>query len=271
MSGTEFDAKMREMLSGGQAFCVATVVKTVGSTLAKQGFKILVDSQGNILAGTLGGACPEGTVAELASQCISRRSPRLVKVFLEDAGRAVAAATVEKDDEIHVETNCGGNMEIFLDPYVGPERLFVFTDGGKDDVASAFIKMAKLVGFEVNLVDPTETVEGADKRTPRPELSGLDIGEHDYAIVLTRGKTDIEVLTEVSKHKFGFVGLLASKTRFGADIEQLRSRGVSQEFLASIRSPLGVDIGAQTPAEIAVSILAEVVAKKRNKSVQRKT
>lgn len=271
MSTGDTESVLAEMLSTRKEFCTATVVRTFGSTLAKPGFKIVVDAEGNILAGTLGGACPEGSVAEVCVDAMRQRQPRTLKVFLEDAAKSVASAVRSSADELYVETNCGGQMELFIEPYLSPERVFLFTEGGRDYIAETLILLAKATGFETLVFDPTESVKGADQRYPDVRLDDLKVGDSDYAVVLTRGRMDLDVLTEVSRYPFRFVGLMASKNRLQADVQALRSKGIREDFIKSIHCPLGADIGAQTPAEIAVSIIAELVAERRGKQVARKS
>jgi xanthine dehydrogenase accessory factor len=271
MQDLKFPEVMGELASKGKPFAVATVVKTVGSTLAKQGFKVVIDEKGDVVYGTLGGACPEGAIVDVALDSIKKKKPRLVKVFLEDVGRAVAAAVKTEDpDEIHVETNCGGNMEIFVDPYTTRDRLVVVSDGGRDDVAFWLVKFGRDVGFEVHLIDPSASIEGADFSYKEEDLSNFDFRAEDYVAVVTRGRLDVSALKAVSKAKCKFVGLMASRTRIKDDFEKLRGQGVGEEFLSSIHAPVGADIGAQTPQEIAASIIAELVAVKHGKHLPHK-
>jgi xanthine dehydrogenase accessory factor len=272
MQDLKFPEVMGELASKGKPFAVATVVKTFGSTLAKQGFKIVVDEKGEVVYGTLGGACPEGAIVDVALDSIRNKKPRLVKVFLEDVGRAVAAAVKgDNPDEIHVETNCGGNMEIFVDPYTAKDRLVVVSEGGRDDVAVWLVKFGRDVGFEVHLIDPSESIQGADFSYREEDLSNFEFKASDYVAIVTRGRLDTQALQAVSKAKCKFVGLMASRTRIKDDFEKLRALGVSEEFLSAVHAPVGADIGAQTPQEIAASIIAELVAVKHGKHLPHKS
>lgn len=273
MNDLEFLTAVAELASKGKQFALATVVKTEGSTLAKPGFKIIVDEEGNVVAGTLGGGCPEGPIVEVALQAIRQKAPRLVRVHLVDAGKSLleaCATTKLSEDEIYVETNCGGNMEIFVDPYTKRDRLVVISDGGRDDVASWLAKLGRQLGFEVHVIDPTGMVEGGDKLHQLEDPSKFEFEPEDYVVAVTRGRLDVPSLEALSKVKCRFVGFMASRQRIQETFAKLRAKGVSEEFLSSIHAPVGADIGGVTPQEIALSILADVVAVKRGKHVPHK-
>lgn len=274
MNDLEFLAGVSQLVSAGKQFALATVVRTEGSTLAKPGFKIVVDEDGNVVSGTLGGGCPEGPIVEIALQAIKQKAPRLVRVHLVDAGKSLQEACVTtrtSEDELYVETNCGGNMEIFVDPYTKRDRLVIISDGGRDEVANWLARLGGQVGFEVHVIDPTGMVEGADRLHQLDDISRFDFRPDDYVVAVTRGRLDVAALEALSKVKCRFVGLMASKQRISDDFAKLRARGVSEEFLASIHAPVGADIGGITPQEIALSILADVVAVKRGKHVPHKS
>lgn len=273
MNDVEFLESVVSLTAKGKQFALATVVKTEGSTLAKPGFKVVIDDEGNVVSGTLGGGCPEGPIVELALEAIKRKTPRLVRVHLVDAGKSLseACATTKSDqDELYVETNCGGNMEIFIDPYTKRDRLVLISDGGRDEVANWVAALAGQLGFEVHAVDPTGMIEGADVVHQINDLSRFEFKPDDYVVAVTRGRLDVPALEALSKAGCRFVGLMASKQRINDDFAKLRARGVSDEFLSSVHAPVGADIGGMTPQEIALSILADVVAVKRGKHVPHK-
>lgn len=255
-------------------YAVATVVRVSGSSLGKPGFKIVVDDRGEIVYGTLGGVCPEGPIISIALECIREEEPRLVKVHLESTEEAVRGmATSGSSDEIFVETFCGGTMEIFVDPITPARRLFIIGQGGKDDVEEALVRIGKVLGFEVWVIDPMPMLEEEPDRLISDidfDLSKLEIGPRDCVVVLTKGERDVKVLEAISEKTPLYVGLMASRKRALRDLELLRERGVREEFIGRISTPAGIDIGAKTPAEIALSIMAEVVARIRGVTVARK-
>ncbi|MEM0444820.1 MAG: XdhC family protein [Nitrososphaerota archaeon] len=255
-------------------YAIATVVRVSGSSLGKPGFKMIVDEGGRVVFGTLGGVCPEGPIISVALETIKEEEPRLVKVHLESTEDAVRGmATSAGRDEIFVETFCGGTMEIFVDPVLPPRRLFIIGQGGKDDVEEALVSIGKTLGFEVWVVDPMPVLESQPDRVISDidfDVTELDVGSRDSVIVLTKGERDVKVLEALSRKTPVYVGLVASRKRAERDLELLRSRGVSEEFVSRISTPAGIEIGAKTPAEIALSIMAEIVAKIRGAQVLRK-
>ncbi len=257
-----------------RSYAIATVVRVSGSSLGKPGFKMVVDDRGEIVYGTLGGVCPEGPIISVALECIREEEPRLVRVHLESTEEAVRGmATSGSRDEIFVETFCGGTMEIFVDPITPARRLFIIGQGGKDDVEEALVRIGKILGFEVWVVDPMPMLESEPDKLISDidfDLSKLEIGPRDCVVVLTRGERDVKVLEAISGKKPLYLGLMASRKRALRNLELLRERGVSEEFIARISTPAGIDIGAKMPAEIALSIMAEVVARIRGVPVAKK-
>jgi xanthine dehydrogenase accessory factor len=270
----EFAKVMNSLVDRGEPFAVATVVKTEGSSIGKPGFKVIISGTGEVLYGTLGGACPESAIVPSARKTMRTGSPKTVKVYLENVEDAVGAVLKsQNEDEIHVETNCGGVMELYLEPYLPPQRLVLIGQGGKDDVEDALVKLGKSLDFEVVVIDhspllseqPDQLIKDADY-----DVGKFAFTDSDSVVVLTKGGRDVEVLKALSKFKLRYVGLMASVQRVKEDVANLREGRVSEQFIASLRAPIGTDIGAVTPAEIALSIMSEVVADKYGKSVARK-
>ena len=274
MKQTEFAKMLDSLTSRAVPFAVATVVKTEGSSLGKPGFKVIISSSGEALYGSLGGVCPESAIASVAKKTIRTGTPKVVKVFLESVENSVGAVLKSQDeDEIHVETNCGGSMEIYVEPFLPQQRLVLIGQGGKDDVEDALVKLGKSLDFDVIVIDHSPVL------SEQPDLLISDVSydlgsfgfeSSDSVVVLTRGARDVEILRVLSKFKLRYVGLLASHQRARENADKLRVAGASEQFLASLRSPVGSDIGAVTPAEIALSIMSEIVAQKYGKEVPRK-
>ncbi len=132
-----------------QKLAIATITKTFGSTLGKPGFKMIITAGGEIMYGTLGGGCPEGPIVRVALKVIENQVPRVVRVFLEDAKTALGTISVSDDgDEVHVETNCGGNMEILVEPYAPRPTLMVFGDTFNSPLERTLVNVGKEVGFK---------------------------------------------------------------------------------------------------------------------------
>jgi xanthine dehydrogenase accessory factor len=275
MKTEEFVQAVGKLTSMKEPFAVATVVKVEGSTLGKPGFKVVITKDGEVAAGTLGGVCPESAIVSVALETIKTGEPRTVKVFLEDVGEAVGAVVRgQNPDEIHVETNCGGAMEVYVEPYMPSERIVLIGNGGKDDVEDYLVKLAKLLDYETVVIDhmpvlseqPDILIKDVDY-----DVSRFNFSSTDSVVVLTKGERDVPILESVLKSAHvRFLGLLASRKRARDDLEELRRRGLDEKLIETIHTPVGADIGAVTPAEIAVSIMAEVIAVRHGKHLPHK-
>ncbi len=257
MSAREvFEAALRAAESG-EAAALVTVTATEGSTPQKAGAKMVVYPDGRIV-GTIGGGCLEAEMTWRARQAIESRRSQLASYDLipDQAG----------DDGLV----CGGRMQVFIEPIEGTPTLCLF---GAGHVAQPLARMAKQVGFRVEVVD--DRVKFANReRFPDADLvlvddftaaaAKLSLGRNSYAVVVTRGHgSDADALQACLGKGLRFVGLLASRPKVVHVFSALEERGVAAEELAAVHSPLGVEIGAATPEEIAVSVLAEMIAVRR--------
>lgn len=255
---------MREVLEAalraeadGEAAALVTVIATEGSTPQKAGAKMLVYADGRIV-GTIGGGCVEAEMVTRARQALGN-------------GRTQVAAydlTPEQAGEDGLV--CGGRMQVFIEPVEGTPTLCLF---GAGHVAQPLARMAKASGFRVEVAD--DRVKFANRELfPEADAIVVDgfaeaaarmtLGRNTYAVVVTRGhKGDADALQAVVGRGLRFVGLLGSKPKAVHVFAELEERGVPLPELASVHVPVGIDIGAVTPEEIAVSILAEMIAIRR--------
>lgn len=274
MKQNEFAQIVAQLTERREPFTVSTVVKTEGSTIGKPGFKVVMARDGEVLYGSLGGVCPESALVPIAKKALATGSPRTVKIFLEDVESAVKGViTSQTDDEIHVETNCGGSMEVYVEPYMPQQRLVLVGQGGKDDVEDMMVKLGKMMDFEVVVVDhaPVLSEEPDQSITDKDfDLSQFKFYDSDSVLVLTKGARDVETLSALAGKKLRYVGMMASRQRTKDDFEALRKAKVPESFISSVRAPVGADLGSVTPAEIALSIIADVVAAKYGKSLPSK-
>jgi xanthine dehydrogenase accessory factor len=273
MKPMEFARITDDLLNRREPFAIATVVKTEGSSLGKPGFKEIISKDGEVVYGSLGGVCPDSAIAETAKKTMTTGVPRTVKVFLESVDKAVAGVvTSRSEDEIHVETNCGGEMEIYVEPYLPQQRLILIGQGGKDNVEDALVKLGKMTDFEVVVIDHSPVLSEEPDQLIKDidfDLSKLKLYDTDSVVMLTRGARDVEILNILSRAGPKYVGLMGSRQRAIDNLNELRTMGVKEDFLNSIRAPIGVDIGALTAGEIALSIMAEIVATKYGKVLPR--
>ncbi|HUG53498.1 MAG TPA: XdhC/CoxI family protein [Vicinamibacteria bacterium] len=251
-----FEAALQAVKTGEKAALV-TVIATEGSTPQKAGAKMVVYADGRIV-GTIGGGCVEAEMTWRARQAIDDRRPQV-------ASYELTADQAGEDGLI-----CGGRMEVFVEPIESTPTLCLF---GAGHVAQPLARMAKAAGFRVEVAD--DRVKFANReRFPEADLvivedfataaERMTLGPNSYAVVVTRGhKGDEEALYACLGKKLRFLGLLASRPKFVHIASALEGRGVSAEELATIHAPLGLQLGAVTPEEIAVSVLAEMIAVRR--------
>jgi xanthine dehydrogenase accessory factor len=251
-----FEAALRAEQAGEPAALV-TVVATEGSTPQKAGAKMVVYADGRIV-GTIGGGCVEAEMIWRARRVVETCHAQLV------------ACDLTPDQAGEDGLVCGGRMQVFIEPIEGTPTLCLF---GAGHVAQPLARLAKGVGFRVEVAD--DRVKFANReRFPDADLVVLEgfaaaaarmtLTRESYAVVVTRGhKGDADALQAVLGKGLRFVGLLGSKPKLVHVLTELEERGVPREALAEVRCPLGVEIGAATPEEIAVSILAEMIAVRR--------
>jgi len=250
------EAALRAEESGVPAALV-TVIATEGSTPQKAGAKMLVYPDGRIV-GTIGGGCVEAEMTWRARQSIEARKPQM------------ASYDLTPDQAGEDGLVCGGRMQVFIEPIEGTPTLCLF---GAGHVAQPLARMAKAAGFRVQVAD--DRIKFANReRFPDVDLlvvdefaaaaSQMTLGPNSYAVVVTRGhKGDSEALRAVVGKGLRFVGLLGSRPKLVHLVSALEESGVPPEDLADIHCPLGIEIGAVSPEEIAVSVLAQMIAVRR--------
>src|SRR3989442_14689899 len=207
----EYTERLNELASRREAVAVADGTETEGGSVAKAGFKIWVSGRGEVVRGTLGGGCHEGPICEVALRTMRDGGPRVVRVHLVDAAKAVAGTMRESsEDEIYVETDCGGILEVFVEPMLPTERVILVGQGGRDDIEDALVHQAKALGFEVVVVDPMPDLREAPDRIVKSAVidpNTFSIGNRDSVVVLTKGERDVDILESLSKTNARFVGL----------------------------------------------------------------
>jgi len=249
MMPAAMSGRARQLADQGESFVTATVVRAQRPTSVEAGNVALVLGDGTI-EGFVGGVCAEHSVRAYALQVIESREPVLLRIlpFGDDAdagpqGREVAS----EDGAVTVENPClsGGAIEIFLEPVVPAPRLLVVGDA---PIAGAVLRLGAEVGLDAVAAD-------GDTLDPRPGDLALVVAAH--------GRDELHALRRGLEAGLPYVGLVASGKRGDGVIGELRGDGVPPELLGRIDVPAGIDIGARTPAEIALSILAKVVAVRR--------
>lgn len=239
-----------EKNNGSAALC--TVVKSEGSTPRHVGSKMLVYPDGTFI-GTVGGGDMEHRVLDEAWMALSDGQPRTLKYSMVDPSRGDPGV-------------CGGTVEVFVEPIL-PAPMIVVIGGGH--VGKAVVHLAKWLGFRVAVNDDRaefctpEAVPGADAYYPVPmqELpKHLSVTRQTYLVVTSRGSSvDAVGLPELFETPAAYIGVIGSKRRWLTTVKALKAKGVTEEQIAKVHSPMGLELNAETPEEIAVSIMAEIL------------
>ena len=255
----ELVAALGEAMSRGEPVALVTIVAAHGSTPQRVGAKLLVYPDGRTL-GTIGGGCYEHDAIGKAREALRTR-------------RAVLAR-YELSDDFAEETGliCGGQMEVFIEPLEAPPQLVIL---GAGHVGYELGRLAPGLGFQVVVVDDRQKFANAE-RFPGAAAVVVDdipgwvaraaLPASAFVVVLTRGhRQDYDAMRALAGRELRYVGLIGSRSKVARLFERLVAEGVSGEWLQTVRAPVGLDIGAVSPEEIAVSILAEIVAVRRNR------
>jgi xanthine dehydrogenase accessory factor len=243
-----------------QKLAIATITKTIGSTLGKPGFKMVITSNGDIVYGTLGGGCPEGPIVRVGLDVIESQKPRVVRVFLEDAKTALGKISItDNGDEVHVETNCGGNMEILIEPYSPRPTLMVFGDTFNSPLERTVVNVGRDIGFKTIEHNPLGACGSPDLVNTNLDIESIKIPDGAYVVLVTRGVNDSPLLKHLSKFNLNYIGMVASKNRWAATKKELEDLGVNRQFIDRVHAPAGLDIKSILLEEIAISILAEII------------
>jgi xanthine dehydrogenase accessory factor len=238
----------------GRRCAVATIVNVRGSIPSFRSAKMLVRDDGSI-AGTIGGGCVEAEVWQAAREVISGEKPRTLTFDLNQN---------PKDDTGLV---CGGTLEIFIEPVLPSPLLYIF---GAGHVAIELFKAARNAGFDCIVTDDREAYANAERfpgalkiiaKDFDEALAELTPSESSYMVIVTRGhRDDMRVLRWAVQTQARYIGMVGSKRKVITVFRELTREGLNPELFDRVHSPVGLDIGAVTPEEIAVSIVAELIA-----------
>jgi xanthine dehydrogenase accessory factor len=249
----------------GEAFALATVVRTVSVTAAKAGAKALIGQDGSIEEGWIGGGCARAAVVKAARQCMADGRSRLVSIAPKDAlAELGAAAGEERGGVFYAKNSCPsqGTMDIFVEPVLPSPRLLIL---GASPVAVALARLAPSMGFAVTVAATPVEHERFDPGVQR--LIGPaalpEAGENAFVIVSTQGAGDRVALKSAAAMAARHRAFVGSRRKAETLKRELAEEGVSADALAAIKAPAGLDISAISSDEIALSILAEMIAVRR--------
>jgi xanthine dehydrogenase accessory factor len=253
------------MRRAGERGALATIVHTNGSIPSFESSRMLVRDDGSI-AGTIGGGCVEADVWAAAKDVIESEQPRKMTFNL------------NHDAEYDSGLICGGTLEIFVEPILPQPNLYIFGGG---HVSSAVARAASATGFTITVIDDRETFANQERFPMARELytsyqeayDKLQPNSASYLLIVTRGhKDDMRVLAWAVRTQARYIGMIGSKRKVLSVYQALEREGYSPSEFERVHAPVGLDIGALTPEEIAISITAELIAVRRNsENAPRKT
>jgi xanthine dehydrogenase accessory factor len=257
----EVFAALGEALSRGEEAALVTIVASNGSTPQRVGAKMLVFADGRIV-GTVGGGCYEHDAIGKARQVLQTRKATTVKYDL--------------NDDFAEETGlvCGGQMEVFIEPIEASPSVYIF---GAGHVGYYLAKSAHEAGFGVHVIDDRAAFANTERFPFAASvvvddipawLAQSQLPSTAYAVIVTRGhRNDLDALRALAPRDLRYIGLIGSRAKVSRLYEQLLSEtNVDPALLERIHAPIGLDLGAVTPQEIAVSITAELIAVRRGKA-----
>jgi xanthine dehydrogenase accessory factor len=237
----------------GKPIVLATVVRSVGSAPRSEGAKMLIHQDGTI-DGTIGGGAVEKAVMDLAAKIMGTPETKLVEY---DLGKDLAMS-------------CGGKMTVFLEPLTPQPQLIIF---GAGHIGTALLKIGKMLSFKITVVDNRPEFANHDRLAEADTLIAMDYNQavkkvsftpESYIVLVThRHAHDQELLEYCIQQPFKYIGMIGSKTKVKKTFDILREKETSEDTIRKIHSPIGLDIGADTPAELAIAIAGEIIGIQR--------
>jgi xanthine dehydrogenase accessory factor len=250
--------KTVELKRAGKPFALILVVKTQGSVPRRAGAKMIVQHDA-MAFGTLGGGDLEKRVIEEALEVIKKGTPKLSSYILDP-------------EKGKLDMMCGGEVEVYIEPILPDERLIIF---GAGHITRSLAPMMQKVGFKVSVVDdsPERLQKEMFPETEDLILTNMEQFARDlppdsrtYIVLLSRGfSRDKEILNQLIQKDFKYIGMIGSMKKIWTMKEDLQKQGIPEEAFRKLRAPIGLDIGGETPEEIAISIAAEIIAVKKGK------
>ena len=241
----------------GRRGAVATIVNVRGSVPSFETAKMLIRDDGSIV-GTVGGGCVEAEVWQAAREVMESEKPRTITFNL------------NQNPKYDTGLVCGGTLDIFIEPVLPPALLYIF---GAGHVALSLYETSRRAGFDVTVIDDRESYANRERFPEAKDVIAEDFdlamgrispSETSYIVIVTRGhRDDMRVLRWAVQTRARYVGMIGSKRKTMTIFRELVKEGLSESLFEPVHAPVGLDIGAITPEEIAIAITAELVAVRR--------
>ncbi|WP_211336793.1 XdhC family protein [Rhodovulum iodosum] len=262
---TDLISRIAALKRAGQPFALATVVRTVAATAAKAGAKAVILPDGTLEAGWIGGGCARGAVLKAAREALEDGAPRLISVQPETALAEHGVAPGDTRDGIRFARNMcpsQGTMDIFIEAVMPAPDCVIC---GTSPVALALAELAPRFGFAVTACAPAEDQPAFAAPDRRVEGYAFEVAPtaERYVVVATQGKGDEAALRAALAAPAAYLGFVGSRAKVASLKHRLCATGVPEAAFEPLHAPAGLNLGAITPEEIALSILAEMVATRR--------
>src|SRR5215831_13001677 len=249
----DFLKRTVELAEAGEPFATATVVRCQAPTSGKPGDKAIVYADGR-LWGWIGGGCAQPVVIKEALKCLADGRPRLVRI--------TPSADGSEEGVVDYTMTChsGGALDIYIEPVLPKPQVVIL---GRSPVAQTLARLGRAIDYAVSVVAVSlkkkDFGDSAFLASKNFALDGIGVSPQSYLVVSTQGEGDEEALEQALRSNVGYVAFVASKTKSQKVFDYLREKGITEERLKQVRAPAGLDIGAASPQEIAVSILAQII------------
>ena len=255
----QFLNKASELLTKGEPFAVAEVVRYLSPISGKVGDKAIVFADGTVW-GWIGGGCAQPAVIKEALKALKDGRPRLVRI---------SPSSPQQEGIVAYNMTChsGGTLDVYIEPVLPKPNILIL---GRSPVGRTLAKLGKAINYSVSVAAPQAdraTYPDADQVQADLDLSGVRIGPLTFIVVSTQGECDEEALEQALKTNASYVAFVASKVKAIKVLQSVGERGISAERLGQVRAPAGLNIQAGTEEEIAVSILAEIVQLSRSQAI----
>jgi len=254
-----------ELKAAEETFVLATVVRTVSVTAAKAGAKAIIRPDGTIVAGWIGGGCARGAVLKAARDALADGKPRMVSVQPENLLAELGVKPGENRDGVRFASNMcpsKGTMDVFVEPVLPHPSLVIL---GGSPVALSLASQARALGYHVTVAAPAADLPEAADADAR--IDGFVLGKLNeakrFVVVSTQGKGDEAALRSAVATPAAYRAFVGSRRKMAALREKLIGEGCDAAALHRVKAPAGLDLGAITPEEIAMSILAEITVERR--------
>ncbi len=251
MARSIFDI-MNDLQQKQEPFAIATVVDTYGSVSAKTSSKAIIDAQGRVVTGWIGGGCAESSTCEKALECIETNQTAMMDIDLDD-------------EMLGAGMPCGGGMKVYVEPVLPEPALWIM---GHGKVAEVMCEMGDILNYRVIVNDLGATWDKFPNAkqiiTDDIDYSQLTPMQDDYVVIATQHKGDHESIKQALSCDASYIALIASRKRARLVLDYLREENFSEDEISRVVAPSGLDLGPQTPEEIALCILSEITLLRRN-------